>query len=121
MDIDAANNARDARLRKRLLLALDRAQVGPLGGLNARTLVEVAGTGPRGQAVEDDDHAIALLRYLVNAGYATERDERTHKRQRFGLEWMFLKVTPAGSRLAVGKGPIDPLIEDDRRDGSEAD
>jgi hypothetical protein len=122
MDHDAANNARDARLRKRMLDALHRARVSPLGGLNARTLADVVDAGsPPGQGIQEDEHAIGLLKDLANAGYVTIEDKRTHKHQRHSIDWLFAKVTAAGSKLALEKAPVDALVDDGRRDGSEVD
>ena len=122
MEHEAANNARDARLRKRMLDMIHRARVAPLGGLNARTLMDLIDSAmPAGQGFESEDHAIGLIADLANAGYVTLSDKRTHKHQRHSIDWGFVKITALGSRMSLEQAPVDPLIADGRRDGTEQD
>lgn len=122
MSSEAANNARDARLRKRMLDTLHRARIGPFAGLSARTLVDVVKSAtPMGQGFEDDDHAAGLLMDLANAGYCTVKDTRTHRHQSRQIDFLFAKVTSLGSKLSLEEAPVDALVDDGRRDGTEED
>jgi hypothetical protein len=117
VDFEVANRRRDRRLRRRLLETLHDARIGPKGGLNGRFLRDVvAGTVPSSQGFEDDDHTMGLIRDLVNKDYVTEEREPMRRGQRFGIDFMFLKITAKGSSLASDNEthPVDPDIDDDR-------
>jgi hypothetical protein len=115
MDLDSANRKRDRRLRRRLLQALQGARVGPKGGLHARTLAEhVDHMSPPAEQFEGDGHVLGLLRDLENKGLATLKDERQRTWQRYGLDYLLVRITDRGSMLLNETAGPDPDVEDDR-------
>src|SRR5688572_6533398 len=116
MDLDQANRRRDLRLRRRILQLLDAAKVRPDSGWASGRFVFdlVDGALPGGQQFEDDHHALALLRDLISAGYVQERDDRTRKWQKAGLDWTSYRITSRGTALVNQAIEPDPLVEDDR-------
>lgn len=115
MDLDASNRAMDRRLRRKLLSALHHARVGPRGGFNARQLKDALdATLPPAEQFHDDDHAVALLRDLEAKGLVVLADERTRRTQRFGLDYLFARITAKGSSLINETLPADADIDDER-------
>ena len=121
-DIDHANHRRDRRLRRRILQMLDAAKVRPDNGwCSGRFVYDVVdGALPGAQRFESDDHLAALLRDLVAAGYAEERDDRTREWERRSMDLTSYRITSRGTALVTEAIDPDPLIEDDRRRRSPA-
>ena len=116
MSIDVVEHRRDRRLRKRLLLALHAARVRPQSGwASGRFLYDlVDGATPGGEQFESDLHLLGLLRDLVNAKLAEERDDRARENQAFGIDALSYRITSHGSALALEAVDPDPLVEDGR-------
>lgn len=112
-----AQKQRDRRIRRRLLAALHQMRGNESDGwATGQFLVDaVSGYVPRDEVPSDEDHALNLLRDLVNGGYAEERDDREYIQQPFGLRYMSYRVTHKGSQLWLEYLEPDPMIEDDRR------
>jgi hypothetical protein len=119
MNDEAIQLAADCRIRRTLLrlLGLYRAKSSQ-GWVNGALLIDGIGNA---MPVRDEEHARQLIAYLVDSGYVEHRDDRTHKHEKYRLETLSLRITALGQRLLAGKAPVDPLIADDRRDGSERD
>ena len=115
-DIDRAEHRRDRRLRKRLLQVLHAARVRPeFGWASGRFLFDlVDGALPGGQRFDSDAHLLGLMRDLIAAGYAEERDDRTRDWERYGLDTLSFRITSHGTALVVEAADPDPLVEDDR-------
>lgn len=107
-----AQRKRDARLRYHLLSILHRQRSNQHGGwVRGRLAVDALGwTDP----IEDDDHAIALFRDLVNKGYAEEEDNREDRSQPWGLDFLTFKVTGLGSSFMTRATAPDADIDDGR-------
>jgi len=103
MNPDYAEHKRDRRLRKRILLALHAARVRPEAGwMSGRFLYDlIDGALPGGQRFNSDLHLLGLVRDLVNAGYAQERDERQRVDELFSLDTLSFRVTSQGTALAL--------------------
>src|SRR5688500_3807628 len=116
MNPDYAEHHRDRRLRKRVLLALHAARVRPQAGwMSGRFLYDlIDGALPGGQRFDSDLHLLGLVRDLVNAGYAQERDDRVRANEPFALDTLSFRVTSQGTALAVEAVEPDPLVEDSR-------
>jgi hypothetical protein len=97
-----------------MLLLMHAARVRPESGwMSGRFLVDVlAGAG---SAVTDDEHATGLLRDLVGAGLAEDRDDRTKRQQRRSLDLTSFRISVRGVALVEERVPPDPLVDDDRR------
>jgi len=108
-DYDQARRARDRRMRRDLLRALDAAKAA--GGMRGRMLADVFNASADFQ---DDDQVLALLHDLVNSGYAAAADLRTKHHQRQDLDHTSWSITAAGTALIQQAVEPDPLIEDDR-------
>jgi hypothetical protein len=116
--MEAARTKRDARLRHKLLLVLSiGARTAPTGMIAGRLLVDQAqGIAGSGQGFEEDQHAITLLRDLINAKFALEAPLGERRRgQRFGLDWVQYGITDEGTLLIEQKRPAHPLVDDDRQ------
>jgi hypothetical protein len=107
---------RDLRLRRRILQVLHAARVHPdAGWMTGQCLVDVIdGATPPAQRFVDDDHARGLLRDLVSAAYAEQRDDRWLKRQSATLELTSYRITHRGVALVEQQIEPDPLVEDER-------
>jgi hypothetical protein len=116
-DIELADHKRDRRLRRRLLLMLNAARVRPESGwCGGQLLYDLVDTAlPSGQRFEDEDHLLGLLRDLISAAYAEERDDRTRESQRASLEFTSYRITSKGTALVTEAIEPDPLVEDGRR------
>lgn len=116
MNTDQAENRRDRRLRKRLLLALHATRVRPEGGwASGRFLYDlVDGATPGGQRFDSDLHMLGLIRDLVNAGHADERDDRQSAEESYAIDTLSYRITASGSALALEAIEPDPLVEDSR-------
>ena len=123
MNTELANKRRDQRLRKRLLQVLDAAKVRPESGwVGGRFVYDVVdGALPGGQEFESDDHFAALMRDLIASGYVEERDDRRYRWQRQAIDTTSYRVTAKGTLLLVEELPVDPLVEDERRDKGHGD
>jgi hypothetical protein len=113
MDIDAINRERDKGLRRAMLRVL-RIALGqsPTGELRARTLVELVGT--QGVSFEDEQHALALIGDMDGRGYLVKTDTRTRKLEKYSIDHLSVRITPAGVDLLDGNAPVDPAVEDER-------
>ena len=116
MQLDHANQQRDLRLRRRILLVLHAARVRPkYGWLSGRFLYDlIDGVQPGGQRFAGDDHLTALLRDLVAAGHAEERDDRWKAYQPASLDFTSYRITHRGTALIEQQVDPDPLVADDR-------
>lgn len=115
-DHDVAARRRDQRLRKRILQMLHAARVRPESGWCSGTFVYdvLDGALPPGQRPDGDDHLLGLLRDLVASGHAEERDDRTRRGQRAGLDLLSFRVTSRGTALVCEAVDPDPLVDDPR-------
>ena len=115
-DYENANHRRDARLRKRVLQLLHAARVRPESGWCSGTfLYDVLDESlAPAQKMEGDEHLLGLLRDLVAAAYAEERDDRTRRGQRAGLDSFSYRVTARGTALVTEAIDPDPLVDDPR-------
>jgi hypothetical protein len=116
MDAETVKLVLERRLRRRILQLLQDCQAfAPQGGLHGsmvrRTLDDAA---PPAQQFDGDDQCVVLLRELGSKGLITLDDQRTHTRQRFGLDHLFARITDKGSRLLREAAPPDPDVEDER-------
>jgi hypothetical protein len=113
---DEAKKARDRRLRRAILMALHRSRQSPQGGLSAIVCWDIVETdyAADDQKIEDEAHAMALLIDLRDGGYVELLDRRTHKRQRYGVEILFARITAKGSALVREEIPVDAMVEDER-------
>jgi hypothetical protein len=116
MQTENADRRRDLRLRRRLLLVLHAARVRPeCGWVSGRFLRDLIDAGvPGGQRFDGDDHATALLRDLVAAGHAEERDDRWKTYQAASLDLTSYRITHRGTALVEQQVDPDPLVDDDR-------
>lgn len=116
MDRREANLKRDRRLRRRLLSTLSSARAyGPTGAIGGRTLCDtVDSVMPRDQRLEDDEHAIGLLRDLELKGFAEATDTRKRRSQAFSLDVMEYRITAAGQSLLDETRAADPDVDDER-------
>ena len=109
---------RDRRLRKAILdtLSLSRYSA-PTGRLRGETVVKtVHGGGPFDDQIENDQHAMLLLRSLVFGGYV---DEEITTPLRVGESVVrprnaTYRINDKGLQLVNEQLPIDPLVEDGR-------
>src|SRR5689334_283643 len=99
MDLDAANKARDRRLRKALLFALHTARKFDRRGLHGNILRDAVGGESMPDSFESDDHFVSLARDLVNKGLAKEEVEGLRRGQRLAAHHLFLQITDKGSDL----------------------
>jgi len=110
-----AAKLRDRRLRKRLLFVLSLCLDSPKGGMNGRPLVMNVNEDVIDElAFEDDAHAMRLIRELVNKGLIAEERLTQRKFERFGPEFVFLRITDRGSMLLREEIPVDPDVDDER-------
>ena len=116
-EIELAQHKRDRRLRRRLLLMLHAVRVGPESGwCGGQFLYDVVDAAlPAGQGFDGESHLVGLLRDLVSAGYAEERDDRTRQSQGACLEFTSYRITSKGTALVTEAIDPDPLVEDGRR------
>lgn len=112
----AEEKKRDARLRAKILMALYVCRVSPSGGISGSTLMDqVEGLMPPRQGFSGEDHALALCRDLVRAGYASEKALGERRRgQAFGPQWVEFAITHQGVLLHEQQIKPDPLVDDDR-------
>lgn len=110
MEIDAIRNKRNARLRRKALRLLDGAKAA--GGLRGRWILDALES--TGEAPDDADAMLGLLRDLANAGHVVETDVRKYKHQRPGLDTILFAITARGTALLEEAIAPDPLIEDER-------
>lgn len=115
-DWEEFRRQRDRRLRRRLLETLYNARAfAPSGWYGARSLVDLVNTAaPADANIEDEAHAMALLRDLENKGLVEHRDTRTRKLQAYGLTYLDARITARGSSLMEETLPADSDIEDER-------
>lgn len=105
---------RDQRLRKRLLQVMDAAKVHPESGwVSGRFVYDVIDASM--PHFTGDDHFAGLVRDLIGAGYVEERDDRRYRAQRQCIDLTSYRITPKGTLLLSEDLPVDPLIEDARR------
>lgn len=119
MDFEAANRARDRRLRRRLLRSLNQSRVSPTGGIDGQTLMDLVDPVPSrggqgGQGFEDGEHFIRLVRDLKNKQMAEIDISGMRVGQRLAPHHLHIRVTDKGSRLVNETEPPDPDIEDER-------
>src|SRR5689334_4211365 len=108
MNTEIATRRRDQRLRKRLLQVMDAAKVRPESGwVSGRFIFDVVdGALPGGQEFESDDHFAALMRDLISAGYAEERDDRRYGWQRQTIDATSHRITAKGTLLLAEELPV---------------
>jgi hypothetical protein len=111
-DFDKGQKERDEQLRRSMLEALYNSRQVAMGGLNGRTLVRVLPGGDAG--IEDDDHAVKLMRDLVNLGVAQEKLLPRRRGERFGPDYLFMRITGLGVNLIDEHVPAVPGIRDER-------
>jgi hypothetical protein len=112
---EGAEKQRDRILRKKMLFILSLCTSSPRGGMGGRQLLmNVAEDVADGLGFESDDHAMRLIRDLVNKRLVTEEILERLRGRIFGPEHLFLRITDAGSRLIRRVAPIDPDIDDER-------
>ena len=109
-DFDKGREARDRRLRRAMLDALQASRGQRLAGIRGRMLVDVMPAG----GVEDDAHAMGLIRDLVNKGLADAKDLTIRRGQTYGPDYVFVSITDRGSRLLRGGIEADPDVDDER-------
>jgi hypothetical protein len=109
--LDEKERRREKRLRRRILMVLFLCRQSPMGGVNARTLVEKI---EETMNFEGDGHALALVRDLVGAGYASEKPLPRRRGEDVSLDSIFVSITDKGTKLWREAIPADPLIEDNR-------
>jgi hypothetical protein len=115
MDLEAANRARDRRLRRQLLRTLHAARIAPQKGLHGRRLMELVDDAmPPGDRFESLSHALGLMRDLEAKDLASIADERTRRSQVFSLDYLLVRIAALGSSLINETAPVDPDIEDER-------
>jgi hypothetical protein len=115
-DFEVAKLERDKRLRRKILWTL-RIVMGVNGSMEAGgrfILDQVNGIMPPGQQIEDDEHAVRLLRELKQYGLVEERDARKRKEQRFGLDWLQYKISGEGLALLNESRAPHPEVWDER-------
>jgi hypothetical protein len=113
MHLEHAEHQRDLRLRRRMLQLMHAARVRPESGwMTGRLIVDVLEGA--GSAVSDDEHATGLLRDLVGAGLADERDDRTRRPQRPCLDLTSYRISVRGVALLEERIAPDPLVDDER-------
>lgn len=100
---------RDARLRRRILQALDQARSPHGGWLRAITLWDVVG-----DELEDQRHLLRLCDDLKRSGYLTERDDRHYTWQAVTADTVSYQITDQGVRLLNEAIDPDPEIADER-------
>ena len=111
IDFEAANIARDARLRWRVLRLLDVFKPVSPTGLQIKDALESAAGKDR---LEDEQHLIKLLTDLCNGGCALIVDTRTLRREELTLGFMNCSITHKGTSFVARCSPPDPLIDDGR-------
>jgi hypothetical protein len=118
--MDHAHHRRNRRLRRRMLQALEAARSAPRGGLTGQALADILDAATAGdQRLENERHAIGLLRDLAGKGLIELEDVRRRSGLRFGLDMLMCRISPRGvSLLEEGIEP-DPDVEDERNMGEE--
>jgi len=111
IDFEAANLARDARLRFRILRVLNECRPISLRGMQIKDILASAAGKDE---IEDEQHVVRLLTDLSNGGYIVVEDKRTRTREELGLGFMDCCVTIKGTRFISGAAPPDALIADGR-------
>ena len=111
IDFEAADNARDARLRYRVLRLLNECRSIARPGPWIKDILDSAAGKDR---LEDEQHLVKLLIDLDNAGYVLVEDKRTRAREDLSLGFIYCSITAEGTRFVSGAAPPDPLIDDGR-------
>lgn len=106
---------RDRRLRRKLLDVLYLSRGAPLGGLNGRPLVIATDNSMApGLHLEDDRHAMDLIRDLENKGLVTVERKMRPRGTSFGPDHIVVKITDRGSQLCREAIDPDPDVHDQR-------
>lgn len=115
MDHEQAKQRQDRRLRWSILRMLDNAK-DLEGGMPGRRLLDVldGALPPADRFGDDEARLLSLLKDLKAGGYAELLDTRTHRSQRYGLDYLQVSITAKGSRFRMGGEPPDALIDDGR-------
>jgi hypothetical protein len=112
-----ADQARDERLRRQLLLTLHLARgMSPTGGLSG-TRLKVESDGGFGEDLEfeSDGHFIQLCRDLKNHGLIEETPLNNRRRgETFGPQHVTFSITAKGTQLIEEKIPPIAGIDDER-------
>lgn len=121
MDFEASKRERDRKLRRKLLSVLNIARAtSPTGRYGGESLMDEANDGLGfDRQIESERHAIGLLRYLVDAGYAEEHMLTRRRTETFGLRHVEFRITDKGARLLAEQIEPDPLIDDERIMGDD--
>ncbi len=117
MPLDLIKRTRDERLRRAILDVLHLASASsPTGEMSGRALVDTIDALFRGDdGIEDDEHAMRLLKDLALFGFIDMRDARRYKGQRWGLDAAAFRISAAGVELIEEMRPPHPAVRDDRR------
>ncbi|MEM6258019.1 MAG: hypothetical protein AAGI37_06860 [Planctomycetota bacterium] len=107
---------KDAQIRRQMLKYLNETRGNTLGGfITGASILELLQFSiDQGRVPRDEDHAADLLRDLVNAGYADERDDRESQADDLQLHSWSLCVTQKGTRLLRYHEEPDMLVADYR-------
>lgn len=113
---EAASRARDRRLRRITLEAINREKINEHGGwVSGTMLLEfVRASVSDTDSPSTDEHMLSLLRDLVIKGYAEEQDRRTDRSQQFRLEFLVYRITGKGISLVNYSAAVDADVEDPR-------
>lgn len=109
---DSTAQADDRRQRMRILRALYEARRVP-GGVNARSLRGLLDGGA--MRFRDEDHFLAVLDDLFDAGYVKVIDHRDSLDEPYVSDVLRVEIEPLGVRFVTGAAPADRLIDDGRR------
>ena len=111
-----ANDKRDARLRRNILVALDNARRhAPTGELSGEAVRDAAGlVAAFDGGFEDEAHCIALCRDLVLKQLATERVTGMRQGDRLRLRHLVYRLAPRGLELLQESIPPVAGVEDER-------
>jgi hypothetical protein len=106
---------RDRELRRAILESLYLSRSSPRGGLSGRAIVKLIASSQVSElSFEDDGHAMALFRDLLNKHLIAETRLTRLKHQSFGPDYVILCITDKGSMLNRREIAADPDIADDR-------
>ncbi len=109
---------KDAQIRRAMLTFLNSSRGNTHDGyMTAASVLELLQfSTDQSRVPRDHDHAGDLLRDLINAGYAVDRDDRESPADDFRLGTWSLAVTSKGTRLLAHQEAPDLLITDYRHD-----
>jgi hypothetical protein len=113
IDFNAARKIRDRRLRRALLVGLYETRGVGRGVLVGRSLVDTVNLTRHGdQRFVDDEHALALLRDMINKGYVAEHALTRRKGEERGLDNVEYAIAATGTALIEESIDPDPDVDD---------